>query len=558
MLALLKADSTALLGASSSPTQEIMSKLLNMQEFQNNSMALMADPYPRHVAPDVIQMVLWLHPGKYSWDDLADGKAAGLLSGLGHKGAIAQITPARHRSIPLVPHCHVYMPTGIAGDGGLGNSMADAIHARGGDLAPTHKSKSERGYIHEPWSETCRLAEEEYQSGQDEAHAALHQRGQFSCLCCSETFEMSDAAACTFIDDILRRGEVHSSWSAHPASQHNSSDTRRQYSTNDVRHPDHPKNMNKTESDTANAVLTDEQAALELRLAHQRLGHTALLQLRELHKGGELLLPDLSADQFDCVQFFCKTCALTRSTKKPHASHRRLPPEKLQVLSKVYIDVAGPRKIASLVYTGDRGNQAAGGNYYTVFYLDAATERVFPDFINHKDDLEASVVSMRAHLEMEARKSVDFKGEPILIQTIVSDGDSNLTSNEAVADMIRARIKHIKTAADTKQQTPLLDNVMRRVQDITSSLLHAANLPFSYWELAETVAAAIVNAMPTERHKLHHSAMRRWEGKVQDLNLIRTFGAEAFVHVDKEQREHGDKLSPKSLGGGRTVPVGGA
>ena len=165
------------------------------------------------------------------------------------------------------------------------------------------------------------------------------------------------------------------------------------------------------------------------------------------------------------------------------------------------MDLAGPRRTPSRVYYGERGNQQGGGNRYSVFYVDKATERIFISFIGAKSDLEADVAAMRAHMRIESRSSVDYDGKRDLdIKTFVSDRDSDLTSNRAVALMMAARIKHDMAASGAKNQTPLLDNVIRRVQDVTRSLLDQSGLPEEYWEFAESVAVGIVNCFPTKSH----------------------------------------------------------
>ena len=144
-----------------------------------------------------------------------------------------------------------------------------------------------------------------------------------------------------------------------------------------------------TDPQWALPVISDEEAAVKLRLLHQRMGHASLRFLRKLHSSGELLGFDISPDQFDCIQFWCDTCAKTRGTKKPHAHRRRGGTSSKRILERVFVDVAGPRKVPSMYHTGPRGNIAGGGNYYTVFYLDAATERGFVSFVTHKCLIDA-------------------------------------------------------------------------------------------------------------------------------------------------------------------------
>jgi len=210
-------------------------------------------------------------------------------------------------------------------------------------------------------------------------------------------------------------------------------------------------------------AVTDEQAAVFLRRAHQRLGHASLRVLRTLHRSGELLGPSISDDQFECVQFHCPTCQLTRQTRKAFHRRRVNLSKSERVLDKVIVDVVGPRVVPSVYFKGDRGNQTGGGNLFAVFYLDDKTNRVFVDFIKEKSDLEDSVVKMKAHMTEQARYSVDYDGSTdITVKRWESDRDSDLTSDRAVAEMIQSKVEHIMAASGAKNQTPTIDNVIRR------------------------------------------------------------------------------------------------
>ena len=62
-----------------------------------------------------------------------------------------------------------------------------------------------------------------------------------------------------------------------------------------------------------------------------------------------------------------------------------------------------------------------------------------------------------------------------------SDGDANLTSDKAVADMLEKRTFHLMTAADQKNGTPLLDRMIRHVLSIVRSVLDDSGLGEEYW-----------------------------------------------------------------------------
>ena len=301
------------------------------------------------------------------------------------------------------------------------------------------------------------------------------------------------------------------------------------------------------------ASVSDEQAAVELRLMHQRMGHASLRFLRQMHNSGTLLGPEMSADQFDCVQFWCPVCAKTRRTRKPHVRHRKQGPKELGRLDQVYLDVSRKRPVTSRPVRGVRGNQTGGGNQYSVYYFDKESNHLWTSYISHKSDLEDDLAKMCTQLTMDARHCLDHDGKnDISVKMIVSDRDSNLLSDKAVAYMLKHKIHHRLTAADAKNQTPALDNVIRRVQNITASLLHQAGLGQEYWELAEIMAAELVNCFPTKRHPLHWSARQRWDGVPPDMSNFYTFGADAYVQLKPHERTPPGKLGEKTTGGNGT------
>ena len=186
--------------------------------------------------------------------------------------------------------------------------------------------------------------------------------------------------------------------------------------------------------------------------------------------------PEITEDQFDCVQLMCKTCMRTRQMQKPHAHNRKLPPEDMRVLQEVWVDIIGPRAVPSLNYTTERGNLDGGGNRFAVIYIDKGTEKGWISFVREKSELEANVSKMANVLSMAARDSLDYKGEELKVQRWISDRDANLTSHKAVALMLAEKMEHRMAATDAKNQTPLLDNIVRRLLRVTSSNLDQAGL----------------------------------------------------------------------------------
>ena len=184
-----------------------------------------------------------------------------------------------------------------------------------------------------------------------------------------------------------------------------------------------------------------------------------------------------------------------------------------------------------------------------MLFVDRKTGRVFLAFIKRKSDLEDMVRTMRRHMEMEAKESVEYTGEPIKVQRFVSDRDSDLTSDRAVAFMLKKRIKHVMAAADAKNHTPLLDNVARRILDIMRVDLDTSGLGPEYWEFSAMHAELLINLAPQDDLELKHSARTRWTGKMMNIKELRAFGADAFPHQELAQRPNKSKIDPVAPGG---------
>ena len=215
------------------------------------------------------------------------------------------------------------------------------------------------------------------------------------------------------------------------------------------------------------------------------------------------------------------------------------------------MDIVGEKFVPSLTFRGDVATgKYGGGNSYAVIYVDEATERGFVDFIRTKDELEASVLRMTAHMEIEAQKSVDFKaGAQIRVGTFVSDRDSNMTSAKAVAQSLGRRIGQQLTARDRKNQTPRLDGYIRRVLDLTRTNLDQSGLSKPFWEFAMRDAVHMLELYPTSGHRAHHSALKRWHGRDLPLERRLKFGADVYPVLPVSERQEESKLDAMAPGG---------
>ena len=205
------------------------------------------------------------------------------------------------------------------------------------------------------------------------------------------------------------------------------------------------------------------------------------------------------------------------------------------------------RAETSIEYIDGTGKKRGGGRFalYTMCEVSGAS---FSIPIKRKSDVEQALKDTIAHIEIEMRKSCDFNGEPNpKVKRITSDRDSNLTSRASVVHLLEQRVEQRLTATHAANDTPRLDAKIRRLLTDCTAALHACGLPLAYWEHALRYTIAVHNRMPTIANALGRSPDHRWTGVAPDMSVRKwhAFGADASVHLRVEQREHGDKMSPR-------------
>ena len=245
--------------------------------------------------------------------------------------------------------------------------------------------------------------------------------------------------------------------------------------------------------------LPDEKALEFLRTEHLNRGHGSIDKIQSDLRCGEIQGPHIPSQQFSRLKqgWRCATCLRNLQTHGP--SRRKAAPKPkmdMRILEEVIVDPVGPRRVPSVVVTGERGNQKAGGNTYVIVGMDAKTERLVLAFAKDKEagTLTPKLREMRRDLEMLAKQSGEYDGKnKIKLQAWVSDRDSAFTSDVAVAEMMSKRIYHKMAASGARNHTPLLDAKIRRLLDKVRVVLDDSGLGPEYFELAAKHCADIIN-----------------------------------------------------------------
>ena len=104
------------------------------------------------------------------------------------------------------------------------------------------------------------------------------------------------------------------------------------------------------------------------------------------------------------------------------------------------------------------------------------------------------------------------------------------------------------TAAYTPQQNGVAERINRTLMEAARSMLHAANLPSSFWTYAVHAAVYLRNRSPT-RALNNVTPYEAWRGEKPSLSHLRVFGCRAFMYLHKRQRSSTNKLVARAMPG---------
>jgi hypothetical protein len=132
------------------------------------------------------------------------------------------------------------------------------------------------------------------------------------------------------------------------------------------------------------------------------------------------------------------------------------------------------------------------------------------------------------------------------IKTLRTDGGGEYSSAEFSAALKQHGISRQQTPPYTPQHNGVAERANRTIVESARSMLHSANLPYSFWGEAVVTAAYLCNRSPT-RTLIGITPYECWYGEKPSLAHLRVFGCIAYAHIPKERRTKLDSKSIKCL-----------
>ena len=262
---------------------------------------------------------------------------------------------------------------------------------------------------------------------------------------------------------------------------------------------------------TANVVTTNKGL-----LWHKRLGHLSEIAMKKMIQ--DQLVTGLNLH--NCSVEFCGNCAQGKlsKTKFPTGSHRTSKP-----LELVHMDLCGPME--TLTPTKNR---------YFMVLVDDATRFTHVSLLKRKEEAFAYLKTFKALVE----NFHDLK-----IKAIQSDNGGEFTSKEFINFCNENGIKRRTSNPYTPEQNGVAERMNQTLVECARTMLHAQGMPKTLWGAAINTACYLRNRSYTStlNQKTPYEA---WTKEKPDVSHFKVLGSEAWVHVEKSNRQ---KWDPKAI-----------
>lgn len=243
---------------------------------------------------------------------------------------------------------------------------------------------------------------------------------------------------------------------------------------------------------------------------YERLGHQDKRHVREV----------LSRHSITCkcsdAASFCDGCVLGKSHRKPFHTRKNRPQTVGELINA---DVNGPMSIDSI----------NGFRYHVVFKDDySGFVRIF--FMKHKSEVAENLKTFLNECDTAGHRVKVFR----------SDGGGEFDCS-AVLSILRERgIEFRPSCPDTPEQNGVAEQSNRHVVELAHSMLSASKLSKFLWDHVCETSTFLINR--TGKSSVSgETPFELWCNKsFDDLDYLRIFGSECYVHVSKKFRSKFD------------------
>ena len=274
-------------------------------------------------------------------------------------------------------------------------------------------------------------------------------------------------------------------------------------------------------------------AGSPLSLWHLRYGHLNCNDIKLLYD--QKLVTGMNLTSVDRVEA-CHGCAVGKSKRLPFPkkSNRKTS----RPLELIHSDVCGPFHLTSV-----------GGSRYFVTFVDDYSRYVTVYMLKSKheafDKFVDFVIMSENKFGIEIQ-NFELEGElGLKLKKFRSDGGGEYISSRFIEFCASRGIEKQITVPYTPQQNGIAERMNRTLMEMARAMLYHANCARELWAEAVATAAYLRNRCPTSTFQ-GATPFERWFGEKPNVDHLRTFGCEVYVHVPDQKRR---KLEPKAVKG---------
>jgi transposase InsO family protein len=259
------------------------------------------------------------------------------------------------------------------------------------------------------------------------------------------------------------------------------------------------------------------EASIDVKLAHQRLGHPSSERLQRSIP----LVQGLNVAARPAASSVCDSCIIGKHsrTKFPKQTEHRAKTK----FELVHSDVCGPMETESV-----------GGSRYLLTLIDDFSRYTRVYFMKHKS--EASTI-VKEYVQL-VKTQFDVK-----VKSLRTDGGGEYV-NEDLSRFLREKgIRHQKTAPYTPQQNGVAERKNRTIFEAVRTMLHSGRMQKRFWVEAAATAVYLQNRTATTAvdGKTPYEALF---DERPNASHLKVFGCDVYVHVPDARRR---KLDDKSV-----------
>ncbi|GFW18655.1 retrovirus-related Pol polyprotein from transposon TNT 1-94 [Trichonephila clavipes] len=134
-----------------------------------------------------------------------------------------------------------------------------------------------------------------------------------------------------------------------------------------------------------------------------------------------------------------------------------------------------------------------------------------------------------------------------MVKEVLSDGGGEVINSTVKSILEKFGISSRTSMPYTPQQNGAAERENRTIVECARSIIYAANLPLKLWAEAVNTSVYVLNRTGPISVK-DKSPYELWFSKeVINIDHLRVFGTECFVHVPLQKRRKWDKKSVKGV-----------